>query len=253
MRSRFAGLLTIALALCLAPAPAGAQFGDMLKKAAKKKAQEAVEKKAGGEAEPETAAGPAAGKSRAAAAKSPYNDWVLEITPAILDRAAVAIEVENHVRDSLAAVIATRPELERKHALCVQQISQDPKMQAFMEKIGDDKASQADRQKAMTDMNDYMVAKCGKQYENDATRAEQDIQRLPTQRAFAAGSFSSAGQYGVVKERIMPFCRGQVERMGEGGRVPGDGAGIYWVYSPAEIAALQPRCAEFTALLKDDA
>jgi hypothetical protein len=254
MRSRLAGLVSIALALVLAPAPAEAQFGDMLKKAAKKKAAEAVEKKAGGsEAEPEKAAEPAPAKGRAAAAKGPYNSWVLEITPEILDRAAVAIRTENQVRDSLAAVIRTKPELERKHALCVQEISQDAKMQAFMDKIGDDKATQAEKQKVMTDMNDYMIAKCGQQHENDATRAEEAIQRLPAQRAAAAGSFASTGQYGVVKERIMPFCGGQVESMGEGARVPGDGTGIYWVYSPGEIAALKPRCGEFAGLLKDAA
>lgn len=254
MRSRSAGLLSIALALLLAPSAAEAQFGDMLKKAAKKKAAEAVEKKAGsGEEAPAESAKPAAGTERAAAAKGPYSNWVLELTPAILDRAAVAIKVENQVRDSLAAVIRTKPELERKHAFCVQEISQDAKMQAFMDKIGDDKATQAEKQKVMTDMNDYMIAKCGQQHENDATRAEEAIQRLPAQRAAAAGSFSSTGQYGVVKERIMPFCGGQVEGMGEGARVPGDGTGIYYVYSPGEIAALKPRCGEFAGLLKDAA
>lgn len=254
MRSRLAGLVSIALALSLAPAAAEAQFGDMLKKAAKKKAAEAVEKKAGGsEAEAEPAATPAAAKGRANAAKGPYNDWVLEITPAILDRAALAIRTENQVRDSLAAVIATKPDLERKHAECVQRISQDAKMQAYMEKMSDDKATQAQKQKAMTDMNDYMVATCGQQHENDATRAEEAIQKLPAQRAAAAGSFSSTGQYGVVKERIMPFCGGQVEGMGEGARVPGDGTGIWYVYSPGEIAALKPRCGEFAAMLKDAA
>jgi len=253
MRARFAGLATVVIGLWLVPVPAQAQFGDMLKKAAKDKVKEKVA--GGGEAKP--AATPAAEKgsrARGGEAKSPYNSWVLEMTPEVLDRFAVAIVEENRVRDSLVALLNRKPEFERKHAECVQRISQDEKMQGYMSKLGDDKLTQAQKQKAMTDMNDYMVTTCGEQHRNPATEAEDALRRGAfTEAAAKAGSFASKGQYGVVPERILPLCRSGVAA-GEGSaQVPGDGTNIFYVYSEAEVAALHPRCAEFVKLLKESA
>jgi hypothetical protein len=253
MRARFAGLATVVLGLWLVPVPAQAQFGDMLKKAAKDKVKEKVA--GGAETKPATPATTEKGsRSRSGEAKSPYNSWVLEMTPEVLDRFAVAIVEENRVRDSLVALAKRKPEFERKHAECVQRISQEEKMQGYMNKLGDDKLTQAQKQKAMTDMNDYMVATCGEQHRNPALDAEDALQRgVFTEAAAKAGSFSSKGQYGVVRERILPLCRSGV-KAGEGSaQIPGDGTNIFYVYSESEVAALRPRCGEFVKLLAEPA
>ena len=212
MRARFIRLAVVALGLGLMPLPVQAQFGDMLKKAAKDKVKEKVA--GGGEAKPATPATPAAaekGSRSRSAAKSPYNSWVLEMTPEVLDRFAVAIVEENRVRDSLVALLARKPEFERQHGECVQRISQDERMQGYMAKLGDDKLTQAQKQKAMTDMNDYMVSTCGEQHRNPATEAEDALRRGAfTEAGAKAGSFASKGQYGVVRERILPLCRSGV-------------------------------------------
>ena len=252
MRARFAGLATVVLGLWLVPVPAQAQFGDMLKKAAKEKVKEKVA--GGGEAKPATPAAAEKGSRSRSEVKSPYNSWVLEMTPEVLDRFAVAIVEENRVRDSLVALAKRKPEFERQHGECVQRISQDARMQGYMSRLGDDKLTQAQKQKAMTDMNDYMVSTCGEQHRNAATDAEDALRRGAfTEAAAKAGSFASKGQYGVVRERILPFCRSGVEA-GEGSaQVPGDGTNIFYVYSAAEISALRPRCGEFVKLLAEPA
>ena len=252
MRATFIRLAIVALGLGVAPLPVQAQFGDMLKKAAKDKVKEKV---AGGtEAKPATPAAGEKGSRSRSETKSPYNSWVLEMTPEVLDRFAVAIAEENRVRDSLVALANRKPEFERKHAECVQRISQDEKMQGYMNKIGDDKLTQAQKQKAMTDMNDYMVSTCGEQHRNAATDAEEALQRGAfTEAAAKAGSFASKGQYGVVRERILPLCRSGVQG-GEGSaQIPGDGTNIFWVYSETEVSALRPRCGEFVKLIRETA
>ena len=252
MRARFAGLATVVIGLLLVPVPAQAQFGDMLKKAAKDKVKEKVT--GGTESKPEATTPGAKGSRSRSEPKSPYNSWVLEMTPEVLDRFAVAIVEENRVRDSLVALAKRKPEFERAHGECVQRISQDEKMQGYMARIGDDKLTQAQKQKAMTDMHDYMVTTCGDQNRNPATEAEDALRSGAfTAAAAKAGSFASRGQYGVVRERILPFCRSGVAA-GEGSaQVPGDGTNIFYVYSEAEVAALRPRCGEFVKLLQEPA
>ena len=259
MRATCIRLAVVALALVLMPLPAQAQFGDMLKKAAKDKVKEKVA--GGGEAKPAPAAEGGSRDRRAgqpssgaanASSKSPYNSWVLEITPGILDRFAIAIREENRARDSLIALMNRKPEFEKKHADCVHRISQGEKMQAYMNKLGDDKLSDAAKQKAMMEMNDYMVATCGQQHENEATLAEDALRRGAfTELAAKAGGFDSKGQYGVVRERIMPLCRSSSS---EGSvQLPGDGHNVYWVYSESEVSAIRPRCGELAKLIKENA
>lgn len=254
MRSRIAALAALAVVFGLAPIPVQAQFGNILKEAAKKKAKDEAVKKVGGGGAEEAPAKTAERGSRSEGKKSVYNSWVLEMTPEVLDRFAVAVVEENRVRDSLVALAKRKPEFERKHAECVQRISQDEKMQGYMAKIGDDKLTQAQKQKAMTDMNDYMVSTCGEQHRNPALDAEDALQRgVYTEAAAKAGGFASKGQYGVVRERILPLCRSGVQA-GEGSaQIPGDGTNIFYVYSEAEVAALRPRCGEFVKLLAEPA
>jgi hypothetical protein len=57
-------------------------------------------------------------------------------------------------------------------------------------------------------------------------------------------------QYGILKERIIPFCR-RYAAEGEGPeRIPGQGRNVYYVYAASEIEALQPRCGELLPLLE---
>ena len=63
-----------------------------------------------------------------------------------------------------------------------------------------------------------------------------------SRRASDAGGFT-AREYAVIKERVVPFCRAQDAAAGDGDvRLPGRGTNVYFVYTPAEAAALRTRC-----------
>jgi hypothetical protein len=65
----------------------------------------------------------------------------------------------------------------------------------------------------------------------------------PSEYAAATEVGMPQTRYALLKERVIPFCAlDAASRSANSGRVPGDGHGIYYIYEPAEIELLAPRC-----------
>ena len=230
VRRRIAWMLALGAVVCASsPRPASAQLGGLIKK----KVKQAVEGQSGSA----SAAAPAA-PSPAAPAGPRFNEYVLELTSSNLDKFQVGLAAEKAYRDSVYAVYA-RMKTPREYQQCTMTAMMSPDGQKLVH--GDMRTTEA-MQEAGLKLKALMTQRCGPD-PSSGSEKEAALYAAPAHSAAAAGLTEE--QYGIIKERVKPFC-------GEGGgaaRIAGSGGGIYYVYSETEIAALQPRCAKLVALM----
>lgn len=97
--------------------------------------------------------------------------------------------------------------------------------------------------KLKAEQDRIILAACG--YDPAEYGAPHDPSALhqPSEHAAATEVGMPQQRYALLKERVVPFCAlDAASRTASGGRVPGDGHGIYYVYEPAEVELLAPRC-----------
>ena len=103
------------------------------------------------------------------------------------------------------------------------------------------------------DLLKYLAKKCGEpasKYVYDKNK-EYEAAR----KAGAATAGVSENCYDKLKEFALAFCKGltpaqQKTAMEQGIKVPGQGSGIFWVFTPDEAKALFPHCGELVSALK---
>lgn len=230
--SRRAALL-LAAAIIALPAPADAQLGGLKKKVAK-----AVAGATGAETE---AAVPASPEGR----RSPYNEWVVEMTDEVLDEVEKGLVAETSRRREVIAMLEKQPSRE-EYEQCQARAAMLPEMQKLIEEYIADMEKANGNNDAIMKVAERMEAKskafyareCGEVLGSDRI---QELQK-ESEAIGAAAAGMTDRQYAIVKERIAPFCTAgeQLVRDADGATVPGDGED--YVYSAAEIAALTPRC-----------
>lgn len=225
---------TAAVLVLVSPTPAEAQLG-----ALKRRVQEKVAERVLG---PEKAA--AAGLAQGPV----FDERVLEITPAVLDRLQTGLAAEQAALRSAEADGSARARWEQ----CVDGV--DRRHNAEMEQLNREGEALAARAQAAAGKPEEMA---------ELVRAVQALQaraaalqtgaagaqhrecgeepvaapRSPAAAGEAAGEFTDA-QYAVLKERARPFCEAAAQGRG--------GSHGSYVYAADEAAALAPRC---TALL----
>lgn len=235
----------VALAL-FAAAPAEGQLSGL-----KNRAKKAVESVAGGGAEDKAAAAPTASGA--------YNEHVLEITTEVVERFEKALRAEEAERQEIARIAATVRTPEAYQA-CMMTAMATPESEALMAAMAEkgeaylantsDAAAAAAHRKAQQDVMDFMARSCGPDPDQFESSELPKLQARPAKVGQEAGGFTVT-QYTILKERVAPLC-GMAEAAGpDGVRIPGEGENIYWVYSPAEVETLVPRCAELSRLVAE--
>ena len=238
-----------ALALMLAsviPAPASAQIG-AIKKKMKDKISQALGADSGSKAAPGTSS------ARAPAAGLVFDDNVLEITPALLDRLEKGLAAEQADRKTAPKLL-----FGADYDRCKEALERSPEYQKeyheFIARYGDlPESRQPEALKENMKRQDAQLrAQCGPPF------AEADkLQFSLPRRAVEAGQTAAAltpRQYAIIKERIMPLCEATETAAGPGAQlqVPkkGSTSHVFFAYKPTEVEAIRPRCANLAAALR---
>lgn len=236
MQRTIARLAAHAVALMLlAPAPASAQFGKLVKKA---KEAAGVDKSA-----------PAAAATAAPAGPVSVNaEW--ELTKANLDRFAAGLEADKASRAASVKMLAT---IKTKSAYdqCGMAFATGPDYQKLMSDYNAQIAKAADQDAQMKigqafgeNLQAAMQKRCGPDPSRYPESQRQSVINADAEKAAIEKSGFTPRVYGVLKERIAPFCAADAATRGSGDvRLPGSGRGIFYVYTAAESAELAPRCA----------
>ncbi len=260
---RAAGLAVV-LAIAL-PAPASPQLGKWVKKAIKQKIADKVEQTVLGpdSSSPPAPAGGRTGASRVtkgtSAPAAPVSDeYNIDLTSDVLDKVEKGLAAEEADR-KLAAQEAAKILSKDAYDKCMQRGLASPEgqkvYQAYTATLhGTDQelmAQSEERNRVAQQMEEFFTGRCGPGG-SKADDVRSELMRRPEKTGQEASGLSEY-RYGRLKERIVPFCSlpqppapvasGQT-------RVPagtGFGAGLFYVYTPAEIAVLQPRCAKLMA------
>jgi hypothetical protein len=243
---RFRALIAPALAaavLCADSAPAHAQLGGLIRRGVQAASRGSTPPAAAPAAQPAGGGDDEVAAHRARIA----NAGILEMNAANLDRMMLALRTERAYMDSIAAVkrAAKTPE---QYGQCMMQVyTTSPALQA----VNDSVQILVERQ----DMNG--VARMGERQQaiirtscgisaDDVQKLEQEAGRERNKRAKDAAGFQGY-EYAYLKERLTPFCAIAATVAPGEVRIPGDGRGIFWVYSPVEAEQLKARCGELTA------
>ena len=217
------------------PASAAAQIGGLIKR----KVRETV---AGLDA---AAASPAA-----QAAPGPvFNEHVLAITPELLDRLEKALSAEAATREENARRVGKVLDAE-EYQSCRQRVAGSPRAQELMEEqlqvLEDETSTQQQREQALQEMATRLEAltepECGLE-PNKAEKLRSELAPRVAAAAEQAGGLSDI-QLSILKERILPFCVAPEAVAAAAGemKIPGETSTVFYVYSPTEVEALQPRC-----------
>jgi hypothetical protein len=246
------------------PAPAHAQLGGLIKKKVKEKAAQTIGRgDSARTARPDTSAPGAAGK----AARTPppgsgprFTESVMEITPELLDR----------LEKGLAAEVVVRQEIERKigkvlsrdeYKKCEAAVLSGPEGQKVYAQARDlatgdttyERIQKASQELARR-MEQVVEPKCGLEPRKAEEIREQHADSV--EAAAPAASGLTRLQLTIVKERILPLCAATQAVAAAAGEVrvqagaQGDANPIYYVYTPNEVSAVQPRCAKLTSALR---
>lgn len=170
---------------------------------------------------------------------------VVEMTDDVLDRFQMAMAREIEVRAAYGAVEEQRQQKQNERGQCLMNLMMSADYQASMERM----QTAADKQdaKAVQAISEQlartMEEKCGPDPSSGEYASTSDFEKQSSE----AGQFTDR-QYGVLKERIVPFCNANVAADPNGITLPGAGKG--WVYSGAEVQALKPRCAAIMSSLR---
>lgn len=238
--------------LALSLTPAHAQFGKLLKQAGKAAAAGAASDRAA------TAAQNPAAAPAAAPAGPRFDENVVEITPAVLDRVAAVARADAERRRFEAERSAGREARARQaeaYETCTErvQIEQEERMQGVIKQM---KAAQAagdlNRMMALGDSvrvaQERMLKEAGQKCGAAPDDSDQELRgrklNLQYKTAVQEAGLSET-QYGIIVERVLPLCQAG----GGTTAVAGSGRGIFYVYTAAEVEAIGARCAALVPLL----
>lgn len=222
-------------------APAQAQLGGL------KKLKDKVQKTT---SDKPAAAAPASGNAR-----SPYGEYVLEMTGPVVERFERAMSAERATTEEFKKWAATAKPKEAYES-CYVNALMSPDGQKLTAEYGagmDGKSAQeatAAMEAYAKKLERFTETQCGPS--PDAVRNRRnEVQKANSTNAAEVGGFN-AGQYAILKERIPPVCgTDALSAAGSDGlQLPGDGARIYWVYSPTEVEVLRQNCDKLSGLLK---
>lgn len=228
--------LVIGLA-AMVPASASAQVTGLIKKKVKEKVVPTV-------AAPDTAAA----RSAAAEGQPVYTSHVLEITPDLLDRLEKALAAEAATREENARRLGKVLPSE-EYDRCSQRVLMSPEGQRLSaELIGllDEATTYEETQRAMEEMGTraeaFVEPECGLKPSKAENLRNELAPRVPAAAQQASGLTDI--QLSILKERILPFCLAPEAVAAAAGdlRIPGETSTVFYVYSPTEVEALQPRC-----------
>jgi len=246
--SRFLAWTALVAGLAAAvPVSASAQVGGFLKK----KMKEKVEQTVGG--------ADTASANRAVSAAVPgsgpvFNEWVLEITPDILDRLEKALAAEAAAREANARGLGKVLSAE-EYQSCKERAIGSPEGQKLSQEsvrlIGE-ATTQEQMQRAMEEMNTrleaFMEPRCGLE-PYKAQQVEVELARRVNTAAEEASGLNDH-QLSILKERILPLCTETGITDADGVRIPTEDSTIFYVYSPGEVEALRPRCGTLAKALQ---
>lgn len=254
---RIAKLMTCAalaamLAASAIPTPAAAQIGGMLRK----KLRESAEKMVAGTDSPAVAQDPSA-----PARPGPgFNDHVLEITPELLDRLEKGLAAEKAARQQIELQIGkvlSRDEYEECEAAVLRSPEGLKVYEQSMDLVTGDtsyeRMQQASQELARR-MEQVIEPRCGLEPRKAEAIRSQNADRVAA--AARDGSGLTQLQLSILKERILPLCAATQAEAVAGGdvRIPAgpqtDVDPVYYVYTPGEVEALQPRCARLAIALR---
>lgn len=191
-------------------------------------------------------------------AATTYNEHVLEMTPEILDRLERGLAAEEADRGEIARLAASVRTPEAYQTCLMQAMTSSEgqavnaasmaKAEAYIANTADQAAAAA-YQEAQAAVVQYMADTCGPDPDQFHATELPKLQTRPATKGREAGEFTAA-QYAILKERIVPLCGLGLTGSGDAVRIPGEGTNIFWVYSPAEVESLLPRCAELSRLVQ---
>lgn len=234
------GLIIAAVLGATAAAPAHAQLGGL------KKLKSKVEQATSDKSKEPTSQG---------AQRSPYGEFVLEMTGPVVERFERAMAAERASMEEFTKWAATAKSKEAYES-CYVNALMSPDGQKITAEYGagmEGKSAQeatAAMQAYAKKLERFTETQCGPS--QDAVRARRDeVQKASVAKALEAGGFND-GQYAILKERIPPVCATDaLSAAGSDGlQLPGDGARIFWVYSPTEVQVLRQNCEKLMGLLK---
>ena len=258
-RIRLVAACAAVLALSLSASSSEAQFGDALKRAAKKKAEEQLKGKPPAQPEATPAGQPQRGDAAAtyAAPVPKFDGTTLEITQPVLDRFLTAMAAEKKARADFEKERSKSAEFEAtidKYERCVQKKMDERNAEGSEQHIplymnywqaimrGDTTTSRV--------LGDSLVklgfaspeAACGKRpVEAYKARSRMENESSEVEGAGAdAGNFS-VRQYSVMKERVFPFVEAENRKQ------PIKGG-----FTEGEQAVMRAKITELTAAFKDE-
>lgn len=257
----------VAILAALAPAPASAQIGRFIKKRLKEKiAQTVIEAvvpgdtaaaAAGNPQAPAPGAEPAARGSKAAPGRAvkggtpvaapsgpAFNEYVLEMTPAVLDKLEQGLAAEAAERQANARVLARMRDT-AAYEKCSREVSASPQGKKMMALLNS--GDMSGYQQAAIEVGQLQESRCGPPPSHYMT-VRDGIANKTAQAAQKASGFQPR-QYDILKERALPFCSLSAPAPGGELKIPVR-AGIFLVYSPSEVQALSGRCGRLLPVLK---
>jgi hypothetical protein len=182
--------------------------------------------------EPDTKT-PEAAAAQSDTNKSPrFNENVLELNADNLAKLEKALVCEKEFRDGVEAKYAKLP-TRQQYENCMMQVMMSPEAQSITaNKSGD--VMQMSKQ-----LMDLQEKKCGK---SPSSYNKSDELRPAQEQGAKCGGITLT-QYSIATERIPPFCN-------SGGKEKVKGFGdLYYVYTHAEVNAIQPKCARLSSLI----
>jgi hypothetical protein len=200
-----------------------AQLGGFLKKKVKDVVKSEPEKSN------QTAADSSSGNAR-------FNDRVLELNEDVLAKLEKVLLCEKDFRAEVDAKYAKIPTKEQ-YEKCSFDTMMSKEAQAIALKPGEDMQAM---QQQMTSIAALLEKKCGK---SPNTFNKSNDLKPAAEKCSAAGGLTLS-QFSIAKERITPFCSS-----GGQNKVAGTG-NLFYVYTPAEVNAMKPKCERLTGLMR---
>lgn len=228
------------------PAPASAQIG-----AIKKKMKEKISQALG--ADSGSKAAPATGSPRAPAAALVFDDNLLEITPALMDRLEKGLAAEQADRKTAPKLL-----FGADYDRCKEALEKSPEYQKeyqeFIARYADlPESRQPEALKENMKRQDAQLrAQCGPPFQ-EADKLRYSLPRRAEEAGQTAAALTSR-QYAILKERVMPLCEATETAAGPGAelQVPkkGSSSHVFFAYKATEVEAIRPRCAKLAVAFR---
>jgi hypothetical protein len=230
------------------PTPAAAQIGGFLKRKLKAKVVQTVVGNAA------TATGNGA-RTTASAPAPGFTDNVLEITPELLDRLEKGLAAELSVQDEIDRLLGKLLPMD-EYRQCSQAVMKSAEAQKIYMAASDltsGDTTLGHLQKASEELarrfDQIVRPKCGLDSQDAQQVRDQHADRLHAAGPTASGL--TMLQLSILKERIIPFCTAaQIPAAAAGEVRITTSSAVSWVYTTAEMQALQPRCAKLASALQ---